>query len=155
MRLIVICFLFACGHAFSQVIVRINDVKPVKVDVNSLAEFQRHVAVLQDHGKQIKYEGVLVHDVLVHSGADFGKGLRGKQLSSYVTAIGNDGYQAVYALADFGPSITNSAIILADTRDGKPLGANEGPLRVVAPQDKRPARSVRLLKEVDVVQLSK
>jgi hypothetical protein len=155
MRLIVICLLLACGPASSQVIVRINDAKPVNVDENTLAGLPRHAAVLQDHGKQINYEGVLLHDLLLHSGLDFGAGLRGKQLSTYVTAIGSDGYQAVYALADFDATITDSAIILADRRDGKPLGLNEGPLRIVAPQDKRPARSVRLLKEIDVVQLSK
>ena len=96
-----------------------------------------------------------MHDVLVRGGVDFGKGLRGKQLSTYVTVIGADGYTVVYALADFDPSITNSAIILADKRDGKPLDPNEGPLRIVVPQDKRPARSVRLVKEIDVVELSK
>ncbi|MBV9267011.1 MAG: molybdopterin-dependent oxidoreductase [Acidobacteriaceae bacterium] len=155
MRLISICLLFACGQASSQVIVRVNDGKPVNIDANSLAELPRQVAVLQDHGKQVNYEGVLLHDVLVRSGVDFGQGLRGKQLSAYVVAIGSDGYQVVYALADFDPSITAFSIVLADRRDGKPLDSREGPLRVVVPQDKRPARSVRLLKEIDVVQLNK
>jgi hypothetical protein len=154
MRLILICLLFA-WQAASQVVVRINDGKPVKLDAASLAELPRQTAILQDHGKEITYEGVLLRDVLAHAGVDFGKGLRGKQLSSYVIAVGSDGYQAVYALADFDPTITNSAIILADKRDGKPLEANEGPLRIVVPQDKRPARSVRLLREIEVVQLSK
>jgi hypothetical protein len=61
--------------------VRVNDAKPVNVETASLTELPRHVAMLQDHGKQVKYEGVLLHDVLVHSGVDFGKGIRGKQLS--------------------------------------------------------------------------
>lgn len=155
MRLIAICLLCACAQAFSQVIVRVNDTKPVELDAHTLAELPRQTAVLQDHGKQVNYEGVLLHDVLVRSGMDFGKGLRGKLLSSYVIATGSDGYQVVYALADFDPSITNSAIILADKREGKPLDANEGPLRIIVPEDKKPARSVRLVKEIDVVQLSK
>ncbi|MBV9302476.1 MAG: molybdopterin-dependent oxidoreductase [Acidobacteriaceae bacterium] len=155
MRPIFICLLLAFGQASSQVVVRVNDAKPVQLEVNTLAELSRQTAVLNDHGKQVNYEGVLLHDVLVRSGVDFSKGLHGKQLSSYVTAIGSDGYEVVYALADFDPSITNSAIILADRRDGKPLDANEGPLRIIVPQDKRPARSVRLLKEIDVVQLNK
>ena len=155
MRLILFVLLFAYGQASSQVIVRVNDAKPVKLDANNLAELPRQVAVLKDHGKQINYEGVLLHDVFARNGVDFGKGLRGNQLSSYVVAIGTDGYQVVYSLADFDPSITNSAIILADERDGKPLDAKEGPFRIVVPNDKRPARSVRLLKEIDVVQLKK
>jgi hypothetical protein len=155
MRPIFICLLLALGQASSQVVVRVNDAKPVPLDVKTLAELPRQSVVLQDHGKSASYEGVLMHDVLVRGGVDFGKGLRGKQLSTYVTVIGADGYTVVYALADFDPSITNSAIILADKRDGKPLDPNEGPLRIVVPQDKRPARSVRLVKEIDVVELSK
>lgn len=155
MWLFLLFSLVACGQAYSQVIVQVNDAHPVTLDVKALAELPRQTAVLEDHGKQAKYEGVLLHDVLVRSGVDFGKGLRGKQLSTYVTATGSDGYQVVYALADFDPSITTSAIILADTRDGKPLDTNEGPIRIIVPQDKRPARSVRLLKEIAVVQLLK
>ena len=68
---------------------------------------------------------------------------------------GSDGYTVVYALADFDPSITNSAIILADKRDGKLLDRDEKPLRIVVPQDKRPARSVRLVEEIEVIELSK
>ena len=155
MRPIAICLLLSCGQLSSEVVVRVNDANPVLLDAKTLAELPRQRAVLQDHGRPANYEGVLLHDVLVRSGVDFGNGLRGKQLSTYVTGIGSDGYIVVYALADFDPSITNSAIILADKRDGKPLDSNEGPLRIVVPQDKRAARSVRLLKEIDVVQLSK
>ena len=99
MRLILLCLLFACGQALGQVIVRINDAKPVELDTKSLAELPRQTAVLDDHGKQVAYEGALLHDVLVRAGVDFGNGLRGKQLSSYVTVIGSDGYQVVCALA--------------------------------------------------------
>jgi hypothetical protein len=155
MRLILICLLLVCGRASGQVIVRINDARPLTLAAQDLAALPRHAAMLNDHGKQVNYEGVLLHDVLAHSGVDFGTGLRGKQLSAYVTAIGSDGYQVVYALADFDPSIRDSGIILADTREGQRLGPKEGPLRVVVPHDERPARSVRMLKEIDVVQLSR
>jgi hypothetical protein len=67
----------------------------------------------------------------------------------------SDGYTVVYALADFDPSITNSAIILADKRDGKLLDRDEKPLRILVPQDKRPARSVRLVEEIEVIHRAK
>jgi hypothetical protein len=125
------------------------------LDAKTLAELPRQTVTLKDHGKEVKYEGVLLHDILVRSGVDFGKGLRGKQLSSYVTGISSDGYEVIYALADLDPTITSADTIVADKRDGNPLDSKEGPLRIVVPQDKRPARSVRLLKEIDVVQLQK
>ena len=155
MRPTLICLLLVCGQAVSQVLVRVNDAKPVTFDANGLAQLARHTALLNDHGKQVNYEGVLLHDVLVRGGFDFGNGLRGKQLASYVIAIGSDGYQVIYALADLDPSITDAGIVLADKRDGKPLEPNEGPLRIIVPQDKKPARSVRMLKEIDLVELSK
>jgi hypothetical protein len=38
--------------------------------------------------------------------------------------------KVVFALAEFDPDFTNREILLADKRDGKPLGAKEGPWRI-------------------------
>ena len=155
MRLLLVGLFLACAHAPAQILLRINDAKPVQVDPAALAQLPRDKVALNDHGKPANYEGVLVRDLLAHNGLDLTKGLHGKQLSTVLTAIGSDGYQVVYALAEFDPTISDSKIIIADTHDGKPLGATEGPLRIVDPNDKRPARSVRMLKEIDVLQLAK
>lgn len=134
---------------------RINDAPPLTVAAGDFAKLPRHTAVLNSHGKQISYEGALMRDVLALGGIDFGKELRGKQLSSYVAALAGDGYQVVYALAEFDPTIMDSAVIIADKREGQALASDEGPLRIVVPHDKRPTRSLRLLREIDVVQLKK
>jgi len=42
-------------------------------------------------------------------------------------------------------------IILADHRDGKPLDAHEGPLRIVVPGDKRGARWIRGVTSLEVI----
>jgi DMSO/TMAO reductase YedYZ molybdopterin-dependent catalytic subunit len=49
----------------------------------------------------------------------------------------------------------DSEVIVADTMNGKPLGEKLGPLRLVAPHDKRPARWVRMLRSIQVVNISK
>jgi hypothetical protein len=54
-----------------------------------------------------------------------------------------DGYKVVFALAEVEPAFATREIIVADKRDGKALDAKEGPLRIVAPGDKRAARWVR------------
>ncbi len=41
--------------------------------------------------------------------------------------------------------------MVADTMDGSPLGAGEGPFKLVVPHDKRPARWVRMLKSITIV----
>jgi hypothetical protein len=155
MRLISVCLFLICGHASGQLILRINDARPVDIAAKDLAKLPRHTAVLNEHGQRISYEGVLMRDVLSLGQIDFGKGLRGKQLSSYVAALANDGYEVVYTLAEFDPTVMDSGIIIADKREGQVLGPNEGPLRIVVPHDERPTRSLRMLREIDVVQLRK
>jgi hypothetical protein len=49
----------------------------------------------------------------------------------------------VFALAEVDPAFAVRDIIIADKRDGKALDAKEGPLRIVAPGDKRAARWIR------------
>ena len=153
MRSIIFCLAFACVHMSAQVVLRINDGPPVTLAPADLAKLPRHTVALSEHGKQVSYDGVLVADILAGNGVDFGKGVHGKQLSSYVAALASDGYEVVFALADFDATVVDSGIIVADKRDGQPLPANEGPLRFVVPHDKRPTRSIRMLQEIDVVQL--
>lgn len=138
MWFVLLCFLLASLQASGQILLRINDAPAVPVGAADLAKLPRHTAILDSHGKQIRYEGALLGDVLAEHGIDFGKGLRGKQLSSYVAAGAADGYQVVFALTEFDPTIVDSGIIVADKRDGQPLPASEGPFRVVVPRDKRP-----------------
>ena len=57
------------------------------------------------------------------------------------------------ALPEIDPAFTNKPILLAFLRDGKPLDEKEGPYRIVIPDRKRMARSMRqvtTLKIVDV-----
>jgi hypothetical protein len=155
MRLRLLCLLFPFLPASGQILVRVNDAPPVQISAADLAKLPGHTAILNNHGQRISYEGALMRDVLALGGIDFGKELRGKQLSSYVSALGSDGYQVVFALAEFDPTVMDSDILIANRREGQPLAANEGVLRIVVPHDKRPTRSLRLLQEIDVVQLKK
>jgi hypothetical protein len=62
-----------------------------------------------------------------------------------------DGYKVVFALAEVDPAFATREIILAFKRDGKPMDAREGPLRIVAPGDKRPARWIRQVTTLKIV----
>lgn len=57
----------------------------------------------------------------------------------------------VFALAELDSAFLDSQVLVADTIDGAPLGPKLGPLRLVAPHEKRPARWIRMLKTVTVV----
>ena len=103
------------------------------------------VSVGAEHGTRVVYEGVPAREILRLAGAPLGKQLRGPNMTTCVVAGGSDGYQAVFALAEFDPSFTDQVILVADHRDGQPLNSREGPLRLIVPGDKRPARWVRAL----------
>ncbi len=111
-----------------------------------------HVAIsTDDHGTAAKFEGVPLAAVLTTAGIQLGDTLRGSRLTEVVLASAADGYKVAFALAELDPAFATREIILADKRDGKPLDAKEGPFRIVAPGDKRPARWIRQLTELKVV----
>jgi DMSO/TMAO reductase YedYZ molybdopterin-dependent catalytic subunit len=100
--------------------------------------------------KQQTYSGVPLMDLLAPLGVPHGRTLMGKALADYIVATGSDGYKTVLALGEIDPAFHPGVVLVADTLDGKPLGAKTGPFRLVVSQDKRPARSVRNLVEIEV-----
>lgn len=92
-------------------------------------------------------------EILKRAGAPLGDALRGDAVASYVLASASDGYQVVFSLAELDPDFTSNDIIVADTVDGEPLFAYQGPVRIVAPNDSRGARSIRMLERLEVVRL--
>lgn len=115
-----------------------------------------HTSVsISEHGNQITYEGISLHDLLGEAGVPVGPALKGKALTSYVLAEAKDGYQVVYTLAEMDPAFTDERILLVDSSGGKPLSASQGPFRLVVSGEKKPARSIRMLTKITVVQLAK
>jgi len=121
-----------------------------------LAQLPREtVAVPDQDGTQINYEGVPLREILKRAAVPVGKELRGKALASYIVAKAHDGYQVVFSLGELGKDFGNESILVADKRDGKPLFGYQGPLRLVCPNDKAGARSVRMLETIEFVRLQK
>ena len=128
---------------------------PLSIIPEQLKAFPRTKVEIKEDGRTLVYEGVLVGEVLKRAGVALGTELRGDAIASYVVASAADGYQVVFSLAELDPGFTSNDIIVADTIDGKPLFAYQGPLRIVAPKDARAARSIRMLQRLDVVRLKK
>lgn len=129
---------------------------PLSLSPDELKAMPRNrVEVKDEDGRTVAYEGVRVGEILKRAGAKLGSDMRGNALSTYVLASASDGYQVVFSLAELDPVFTGSEVIVADTIDGKALFAYQGPLRIVAPRDTRPARSIRMLERIEVVQLKK
>jgi len=116
----------------------------------NLEEFARQTIVTSDRGLRTTFTGVAVRDVLAKAGVSLGEALRGKALSRVIIARAPDGYQVTYAIAEVDAAFTDHVIIIADQRDGRSLLPDTGPLQIVVPGDKRPARWVRQVSALEV-----
>ena len=126
---------------------------PLVLSVADLKKMPRKtLAVMNPHDKKKEtYEGVLLEELLHKAGVPQGEQLRGPSMATYVLAEAEDGYRVVFSLAELDSGILESEVIVADTMDGAPLAAKEGPFRLVVPHEKRPARWVRMLKSITVM----
>ncbi len=124
---------------------------PMTLDAAALAKLAHVTVQAQAHDVSGSWSGVPLSAILAAAGAPVGKALRGRNLSLYVRISAADHYRVVYALAELDPGFRKGAVILADRHDGKPLDAKEGPFRVIAPDELRPARWIRQVTRMDVM----
>jgi len=101
------------------------------VGVADLASLPRVSFAFDSHGETHVYEGPLLIDVLARVGTPTGKAIHGAEMADA------------------------NRIILADKADGAPLGGKDGAFKVVAEGDLRPARSARMIREIEVLRLAK
>ena len=126
----------------------------VKGDVTNVLALTReqliarpqHEAQVTIHERTATYRGVSLPELLELAGVPQGREL----LRTVVFARGADGYEVVFALAELSSDFTDRIALIADAGDGEPLPAEEGPIRLVVPWEKRGARSVRQITEIEV-----
>ena len=99
----------------------------------------------------VSFEGVTLKSVLERAGVTFGESMKGKRLAACLLVEAVDGYQAVIALPELDPAFTDKQVLLAFLRDNKPLAEEEGPYRIVIPDEKRMARWVRQVTTLKIV----
>jgi len=124
----------------------------LRLTLNDLKSMPRTKVTAKGHdGSTREYEGVTLASLLTKADAPQAGDLRGKSMSLCVVAEGSDGYRAAFSLAELDIDFANESVLVADTADGKDLGPDQGPLRLVVPGDKRQGRWVRLLKTLSIV----
>ncbi len=124
---------------------------PATLDAAALAKLPHVNVQASAHGVSGTWSGVPLSALLAAGGAPLGEALRGRNMSLYVRISAADGYRVVYALAELDPQFRHEPVILADRHDGKPLDGQEGPFRVIAPTDQRPARWIRQVVKIEVL----
>lgn len=145
------CILALTGYAqtpkpasTASLAVEVENGKSLRLAAADLAKLSRKEVRGKDHdGKESVYTGVELRDILLLADAKFGKDFRGAQLGNFVLIEAADNYRAVFAAAELDTGFTDKSIILADTKDGKPLPETHGPWQIIAPDDKKHGRWVR------------
>jgi DMSO/TMAO reductase YedYZ molybdopterin-dependent catalytic subunit len=126
---------------------------PLTLTAEDLAKLPPTTATLTSDGGATAYEGVLLYDLLAKAGWQFGRGMTGKPMASYIVATARDGYQVVFAIAEIDSLFAGEKVLIADKADGAPLPSREQPFRVVVPGDKMHARSIYSVVKIEVVRL--
>lgn len=93
--------------------------------------------------QSVRYSGVLLRDVLARLvPADSNRAAR----TLVFEAVASDGYRAVFTWGEVFNSAAGEQVLVISAQDGRPLGAEQGPLALRALADLRPGpRHVRNL----------
>lgn len=124
--------------------------------VFSPADFRAlpHITIKVHNGHtnaEENYSGVPLESLLAKANAPVGKEFRKEALRTYLLASGADGYSVLLSRAEVYSTFHAGQVIVADTREGQPLGKN-GPFQLIVPGDSRPARWVHNLSSIQLQQ---
>ena len=97
----------------------------------------------------MQYTGISLAGLLGTAGVEFGKSIRGERLTEYVVVTAGDGYRVLFSLAEIDSMFREKVILLCYAKDGSPLPEQEGPLRLVIPDENRRARWVRWVTKIE------
>lgn len=92
--------------------------------------------------------------MLAKVGTPTGKAIHGPEMADVVLVRAQDGYAVAFGLAELDPGTRSNRIILADKADGAPLGGKDGAFKLIAEGDLRPARSARMVSQIEVLRLA-
>lgn len=124
----------------------------IALDAGAREGITRSRVTASAHGQALDCNGVALIDVLRKAGAMPADPLRGgAQLGRRVEVVARDGYRVTFSLGELDPSLGNTQVFLVDQCDGKPLAADSGPLRLIVPEDSRPARGIRQIERITVL----
>jgi hypothetical protein len=151
--LTLICALTTAQRVAAQATIEVVGLDGRKAAVSLTGLDRKSVTTADRAGVKTIHEGVLLRDVLARANVPLGDELRGKALARAIVATAVDGYQVVFAIAEIDAAFNDHLVLIVDRRNGQPLLPDSGPLQIVVPQDKRPARWIRQVTTLEVKQL--
>ena len=124
---------------------------PYDLTLSDFKQFpQTTVMRKEKDGKEHSYTGVILATILQKAGLILGGDKKGHGLTRYLSVDASDGYRVIFALVELDKDFTDRTIILADTMDGKPLPAGDGPFRVIVQDEKKAGRCIKMVTAINV-----
>jgi hypothetical protein len=121
------------------------------IDAATLAGLPRFtITATDENGHTNAYAGVSLLALIDRAGAPAGEPVRGLAMMSYIEVGAADGYHVIFTLPELDASFNRHLVLIADSRDGTPFDAKEGPYRLIVPWENRDARWVREVTAVDL-----
>jgi hypothetical protein len=130
-------------------------VEPLPFEPDALGRSERVTIRVVEEGKATSYEGVPLARAL---GDRLGKENDMAALRALADAVilvrASDGYQVAVSAAEVAMDPKGERFLLALSRDGRPLGDGQGPVRLIVPGDPKRVRWVRMVTSLHLVRLS-
>jgi DMSO/TMAO reductase YedYZ molybdopterin-dependent catalytic subunit len=145
----------AVVHA-DEVVLRVggavdNPLELTRADLAGMPRDEFQIPTQHDKSVMETWSGVPMIELLRAAGAPVGERLRGANMAGYVVVIAEDGFRAVYALAEIEPRFSpERRILVADRLNGEPLGEKFGNLRIANQGEAAFSRWVRQVVALEV-----
>ena len=110
----------------------------------------RSKVTVEHEGKEDAYEGVTLAALFQRADVPLGDEARGNMLGRYLVVRAQDGYAAVFSVAEVDPFYTDKPALVADRLNGGELVASRSPLQIVASGDKHRRRWVGQVIRIEV-----
>ena len=147
----IIIFSQQCLAQTNSVNITNADNKTTTFTLTDLQSFpQTTLNVAGEDGVMHNYTGVDLYALLSKAGVAFGKEVRKQTLNSYMLIKAADSYSVIYALAEIDSFFSSKRMLLAVSKDDKPLPENFGPLQIIATSEKRHARLIRQVTDINI-----
>jgi DMSO/TMAO reductase YedYZ molybdopterin-dependent catalytic subunit len=128
--------------------------RPLSLSLSDLQAMPRtKLEIPEKSGVEATFKGVTLFEVVMRSKPKLTEHCCSNAINTMVVIKAADNYQAAFSLPELDPKFSSKAILLADRRNGQPLGTAQGPLQNIVPSDKVHARWVRRVNLIEILSI--